>query len=88
MSGNGEKIMTKFCPFQTQIGGPVKMGGHEQMLLGSQGIPIIKVACDKEKCQLWDRSTLECSVSYIGPSLYHISRVMDNIESAIRDLEL
>lgn len=85
MSNDGEKVSIKFCPFQTQIGGGVKVGSHEQMLLGSAAIPLIKVACDKEKCQLWDRDTLTCSVYVAAVCLSAISDSLDNVAAAIRE---
>lgn len=86
MNGNGEKISITYCPFQTQIGGPVKTDQHRQILLGSAGIPIIKVACDKEKCELWDRNDKVCAVSNISLQISVISGSLDCLESAIRDI--
>ena len=88
MGKNGDKVSMTFCPLQTQIGGPVKMDAHAQMLLGHQSLPIIKVACDRQKCQLWDAALSMCSVSSATSCLDNIVSGIDSLESAIRDINL
>ena len=86
MGNNGDKVSITFCPFQTQISGPVKMDPHSQIVLGPPSPSIIKVACDREKCQLWNRIDNACAVSVIVQELNEISSGIGCLESSISDI--
>jgi len=63
MASNNHKTIISICPFQTQL--TVSLPTTKEHL-ATRAVPvpqILKVACDREKCQLWDSTLNVCSVS-------------------------
>jgi hypothetical protein len=80
-----KKIDIKICPFQTQLGISIPPAGHKPLFGSGPNAQIIKVACDQEKCQLWNADYGVCAVSLFSAQVDTIGRQLECIESAIRD---
>lgn len=88
MKNDEKKVITGFCPFQTQIGQATQMKDKSNLLIGSAGIPLIKVSCDQEQCRLYLPGLKMCAVSVACLNLGMISEGLQKLEAAIRDIEI
>lgn len=86
MKTNDKKTIISLCPFQTQLVVQVPVS-REAILKGVTPQPqILKVQCDRDKCQLWDTKTSVCAVYDLAMMSYVLSDAGDDVVTAIRDI--
>lgn len=86
MNTTNTKLSLSACPFQTQLGTSIPQPGQKPILYGPPPAQIIKVACDRDKCQLWSKTDNVCAVSLIADEAQSISSELSRLTDQIADL--
>lgn len=80
------KTIISLCPFQTQLVVQIPVS-VTQLAKGVTPQPqILKVPCDREKCQLWCAASAVCSVSVLPAIPVAICDMSNDQIDAIRDM--